>query len=257
MSEAPAQEQSQQSDLDGMLARAAAKDRMHIQRHLTNADAEPDASHAALWRRLATKLTSMAPLPVQTAGHAGVLFFVPDGKYRMQMFALEDQNDGRVAVYVPDVLQDAINKKILKPTEENDEYPIVGSPRVTLHVELLDAANTPEPATHVKNMLGWNRKALRVTLPAIGADGPRIDAAEALCMLAIKLREAATAAKAAAPAPATAKATPGKAPAEKVAEKSSTSDKSDKSAKVTSGTGGKAGSATRPQRKDAIKRRTA
>jgi hypothetical protein len=256
MSEAAAQDHSQTSDLDGMLARAAAKDRMHIQRHLTNADAEPDPSHAALWRRLATKLTSMAPLPVQTAGHAGVLFFVPDGKYRMQMFALEDQNDGRIAVYVPDVLQEAIKHKILKPTEENDEYPIVGSLRNTLHVELLDASNTPEPATHVKNMLGWNRKALRVTLPAVGAEGPRIDAAEALCMLAIKLREAATAAKATAPAPA-AKAAPGKAPAEKaVAEKASTSDKSEKSAK-SAGTGAKAGSAGRPQRKETVKRRTA
>ena len=239
-----------------MLARAAAKDRMHIQRHLTNADAEPDPSHAALWRRLATKLTSLAPLPVQTAGHAGVLFFVPDGKYRMQMFALEDQNDGRIAVYVPDVLQDAINKKILKPVEENDEYPIVGSPRVTLHVELLDASNTPEPATHVKNMLGWNRKSLRVTLPAIGADGPRIDAAEALCMLAIKLREAATAAKAAAPAPA-AKVSPGKAAVEKPAEKSSASDKSPKPAKAAAPSSAKAGSAVRTQRKDTIKRRTA
>lgn len=256
MSETAAQDQTQATDLDGMLARAAAKDRMHIQRHLTNADAEADPSHAALWRRLATKLTSFAPLPVQTAGHAGVLFFVPDGKYRMQMFALEDQNDGRIAVYVPDILQEAINKKILKPTEENDEYPIVGSLRTTLHVELLDASNTPEPATHVKNMLGWNRKALRVTLPAIGADGPRIDAAEALCTLAIKLREAATAAKAAAPAPA-AKAAPGKAPAEKTVAEKSASDKSDKSAKATASTGAKAGSATRPQRKDNIKRRTA
>jgi hypothetical protein len=253
MSEA-AQDQLQ-SDLDAMLARAAAKDRMHVQRHLTNADAEPDPSHAALWRRLAAKLTNLAPLPVQTAGHAGVLFFVPDGKYRMQMFALEDQNDGRVAVYVPDVLQEAINKKILKPAEENDEYPIVGSLRNTLHVELLDASNTPEPATHVKNMLGWNRKALRVTLPAVGAEGPRIDAAEALCMLAIKLREAATAAKAAAPV-APAKSAPGKATEKPVAEKAAPSDKSEKSAK-TGATGVKAGSAPRGQRKETIKRRTA
>lgn len=256
MSEAPVQDHSQLSDLDAMLARAAAKDRMHIQRHLTNADAEPDPSHAALWRRLATKLTSLAPLPVQTAGHAGILFFVPDGKYRMQMFALEDQNDGRIAVYVPDVLQDAINKKILRPTEENDEYPIVGSLRMTLHVELLDAANTPEPATHVKNMLGWNRKALRVTLPALGADGPRIDAAEALCMLAIKLREAATAAKAAAPAPA-AKPALGRATAEKsTAEKSAAADRSAKAAKE-SANAPKAGSTARGTRKEGIKRRTA
>jgi len=196
--DAPA-ESSEQTGFDGMLARAAAKDRTHIQRHLAAADAEGDPAHAALWRRLATTLFSLAPLPIQTVGHSAVLFFVPDGKYRMQMFALEDLSDGRIAVYLPDVLNDAIAKKILRKGDVADEYAIVGSLRNSLHVEALDAANTPEPATHVKNMLGWNRKALRVTLPAIGAEGPRVDAAEAMVNLAAKLRSAAQAAKAAPP----------------------------------------------------------
>src|SRR6266478_2170649 len=97
-------ESPEQTGFEGMLARAAAKDRTHIQRHLATADAEPDAAHAALWRRLATMLFGLAPLPIQTVGHSAVLFFVPDGKYRMQMFALEDQSDGRIALYLPDVL---------------------------------------------------------------------------------------------------------------------------------------------------------
>ena len=83
-----------------------------------------------------------------------MLFFVPDGKYRMQMFALEDQSDGQIAVYLPDVLNEAIKAKILKKADEEDEYAIIGSLKNTIKVELLDAANTPEPATHVKNMLG-------------------------------------------------------------------------------------------------------
>src|SRR5437868_3569227 len=83
--------------------------------------------------------------------------FTPDGKYRMQMFALEDQNDGKIAVYLPDVLNDAVRTKILKKADTPDDYAIVGSMRNLLHVEALDSQNTPEPPNHMKNMLGWGR----------------------------------------------------------------------------------------------------
>lgn len=180
------EESSAQSALDQMMARAGAKDRTHIQRHLAALDAEPDPAHATLWRRLAGTLYTLAPLPVQTVGHSAVLFFIPDGKYRMQVFALEDQSDGRIAVYLPDILDEAIKKKLIRKGDDPAEFPIVGALRNTLKVEVLDAQNTPEPPVHVKNMLGWNRKSLRVTLPAIAMDGPRVDAAEALCTLAAK-----------------------------------------------------------------------
>jgi len=187
----PAVETPPQTGFDGMLARAAAKDRTHIQRHLAAADGEADGAHAALWRRLATTLFNLAPLPIQTVGHSAVLFFTPDGKYRMQMFALEDQNDGKLAVYLPDVLNDAVRTKILKKADTADDYAIVGSMRNVLHVEALDSHNTPEPPNHVKNMLGWGRKALRITLPTVASNGPRVDASEALLALAAKQRAAA------------------------------------------------------------------
>ncbi|HXE53233.1 MAG TPA: hypothetical protein VN541_09475 [Tepidisphaeraceae bacterium] len=204
---APPEESSAQTAVDQMLARAGAKDRTHIQRHLAALDAEPDAAHGALWRRLAGTLATLAPLPIQTVGHSAVLFYVPDGKYRMQVFALEDQGDGRVAVYLPDVLDDAIKKKVLRKGDDSSEFPIVGSLRNTLKLEVLDAQNTPEPPAHVKNMLGWNRKSIRVTLPAIGAEGPRVDATEALASLAAKQWEGKQA-----PVPAVAPAEPPAAP---------------------------------------------
>lgn len=209
---APPEESSAQTAVDQMLARAGAKDRTHIQRHLAALDAEPDSAHAVLWRRLAGVLSTLAPLPVQTVGHSAVLYFVPDGKYRMQVFALEDQSDGRVAVYLPDIVEDAIKKKILRKGDDAVEFPIVGALRNTLKVEVLDAQNTPEPPVHVKNMLGWNRKAIRVTLPAIGAEGPRVDATEALASLAAKQWEGKQAA-APTPAPAAAPVEPPPAPA--------------------------------------------
>jgi hypothetical protein len=171
---------------DAVLAKTGAKDRTHIQRHLTAADAEPEPAHAALWRKLAEMLAKLAPLPVIATGHTAVMFFVPDGKYRMQGFALEDQSDGRIAVYLPDVLAEAIKKKILKKGSDPTEYAIVGSLRSTLRAEALDAQNTPEPPVHVKNMLGWNRKSLRVTLPILGTDKARLTALNELCKLAAK-----------------------------------------------------------------------
>lgn len=180
------EEKSNGTAFDAVLAKTGAKDRTHIQRHLAAADAEPEPAHAALWRRLAEMLASLAPLPVTATGHTAVMFFVPDGKYRMQAFALEDQNDSRIAVYLPDVLADAIKKKILKKGADPTEFAVVGSLRSTLRAESLDAQNTPEPPVHVKNMLGWNRKSLRVTLPILGTDKARLNALHELCKLAAK-----------------------------------------------------------------------
>lgn len=180
------EEKSSGTAFDAVLAKTGAKDRTHIQRHLTAADAEPEGAHAALWRRLAEMLAALAPLPVTATGHTAVMFFVPDGKYRMQAFALEDQSDGRITVYLPDVLAEAIKKKILKKGVEPAEFAIVGSLRSTLRAEALDAQNTPEPPVHVKNMLGWNRKSLRVTLPILGTDKARLNALNDLCKLAAK-----------------------------------------------------------------------
>jgi len=180
------EEKSNGTAFDAVLAKTGAKDRTHIQRHLAAADAEPEPAHAALWRRLAEMLAALAPLPITATGHTAVMFFVPDGKYRMQAFALEDQSDGRITVYLPDVLADAIKKKILKKGVEPTEFAVVGSLRSTLRAEALDAQNTPEPPVHVKNMLGWNRKSLRVTLPILGTDKARLNALSELCKLAAK-----------------------------------------------------------------------
>jgi hypothetical protein len=171
------------TEYQALLARAGAKDRASIERHVAACDAE-DAGHGALWRRVAARLGTLAPLPVTTLGQHAVLFFIPDGKYRMQVFALEDKRDGQLYVYVPDVLADAAKKKILGKSVEEGKYAIPGAAKHTLEVHAMDAANTPEPPQHVKNMLGWNRKALRIALPANEAKSQAVSAAESLASLA-------------------------------------------------------------------------
>jgi hypothetical protein len=161
---------SSAADMETFLTGLAGKDRSNIEKHLAACDAEPDPTHGKLWRRLAVGLRRLAPLPVQTVGQHAVQFFIADGKYRMQVFALEDARDGRLMVYLPDILAQAEK---------------AGAPLGVLKPEALDAANTPNPSPHIKHMLGWNRKALRISLSANGSP-TQAAAVEALCELAAK-----------------------------------------------------------------------
>ena len=199
-------------ELDTLLTGLAAKDRSNIEKHLAACAAEPSPAHGKLWRKVAVALRKLAPLPVQTAGQHAVQFFIPDGKYRMQVFALEDGNNGQLMIYLPDVLAEAqksglLSKRGAKAPGEvaadvsgasggasaasgaggagAQEYAIRGGKGSVLRLEALDAANTPNPAAHVKNMLGWNRKALRITLLTV-SPADQVAAAEALCALAAR-----------------------------------------------------------------------
>ena len=172
---------SDAKELEAFLAALAAKDRLNVERHLTAIDEGPSPTHGKLWRQIAVALRRLAPHAAQTIGQHVVQYFIADGKYRKQVFALEDQRDGSIQVYVPDVLTAAVKEKVLGKPLDDDEaaevgedevaptvpvrYPIVGKKNETLQIDALDAANTPEPPNQFKNMLGWGRKALRVTIP--------------------------------------------------------------------------------------------
>src|SRR4051812_42174822 len=82
------------ADLETFLARAGAKERAKIEKHLALRETETGPGFGKLWRKVASVLGGLAPLPAQTMGNLAVLFFIPDGKYRMQVFALEDAGDG-------------------------------------------------------------------------------------------------------------------------------------------------------------------
>jgi hypothetical protein len=159
-------------ELDALLSKAGQKDRTNVEKHLALLDAESGSPHGKLWRRLMRALATLAPLAIQTVGQQAIQFFIADGKYRMQVFALEDTNDGQVVLYVPDVLDEARKLKVV-----GAESPVP--------IEQLTAANTPNPSPHYKNMLGWNRKALKISLP-VSATSEQIETAEHLAALAAR-----------------------------------------------------------------------
>src|SRR5947208_1728372 len=116
-------ENTKPATLDDVLAKSGARDRTNVEKHLAAAEAEPHPAHAQLWRRLASKCASLASMPVQTIGLQAVLFFIPDGKYRMQVFALEDKGESVVQLYLPDVLNEAVKAKLIHKVS-GDEYTV-------------------------------------------------------------------------------------------------------------------------------------
>src|SRR5439155_689494 len=64
--------------------------------------------------RLACTMMTLAPHAAKLVGRETLQVYVADGpKYRMQVFALEDLQDGNMTVYCPDVLDEAVKAGLL------------------------------------------------------------------------------------------------------------------------------------------------
>jgi hypothetical protein len=185
---------------DAFLAKLGARERTYVERHLTEAEG---AGHAETWQRLVTALQTLAPMPPKAGAQQALQFFVPDGKYRMQVFALHDARNGTIALYCEDVLPAAESTGLLtKPVDAGGgatRYSIGGT-NETIVVEQL-TGSTPNLPPFCKDMTGWNRKALKVTVPTKAVPA-QVEAAEGLVALANFARTEAAAAKSAPAAPA-------------------------------------------------------
>jgi hypothetical protein len=165
------------------LAKLPPKDRASAERRIAVLEAESDQSRAHLWRRLACSLMTLAPFAAKLVGKQTLQVYVADGKYRMQVFALEDLQDGNFTVYCPDVLEEAAQAGLIAtdPSGEPDRY-FVEPSNETLLIKQLDKTSR-NPAPHFKDLTGWNRKALRIMLPPSPSPA-QIEAAELLCAIA-------------------------------------------------------------------------
>jgi hypothetical protein len=164
------------------LAKLSPKDRANAERRVTVLAAEPDAGRAALWQRLACCLMTLAPHAAKLVGKQTLQIYVADGKYRMQVFALEDLQDGNFTVYCPDVLDEAVKAGLLAPAPSSEPHEYVTRSAEPLRVERLDGKSL-HPAAHIKDLTGWNRKALRITVPPTPS-AEQVEAAELLCAIA-------------------------------------------------------------------------
>lgn len=171
-------------DFETFLAKLPPKDKVNAQRRVEVLEAEADPSRVGLWKRLACTLMTLAPHAAKLVGRQMIQFYVADGKYRMQVFALEDVQDGHFTIYCPDALQDAVHAGLIVGVEEGEPqlYRLAGGDR--LFIEPLDK-DSLNSAPHFKDMVGWNRKALRVVLPPSPSPA-QVEAAELLCAIAAR-----------------------------------------------------------------------
>jgi hypothetical protein len=205
---------SDQSHYDTFLARLGVRDRLAVERHVAACEAEASPDHATLWRRLACLLASLASNPagagtdakdgrtsrqfgVQTSGQKAVQFFAADGKYRRQVFALEDLRDGVLVVYTVDALDAALRAGALRgPIRKADGvavYEVCGcAGNATVTIEPITAANVGSAPDYYRHMVGWNRTALKVIMQIAGDDA-RLRALNVLYSLAARQVTGATA----------------------------------------------------------------
>jgi hypothetical protein len=171
---------------EDFLAKLPPKERVNAERRVDAFAAEEQgAGRASMWQRLTCSLMTLAPV-AKVVGKQSIQFFIPDGKYRMQVFALEDLQDGNLSVYCPDAVAEAVAAGLLAQHDGADDadpatYVTIGHGE-PLHVDALDK-HTINPAPHFKDLMGWNRKALRITLTP-GATPGQLEATELLCAIA-------------------------------------------------------------------------
>ncbi len=170
-----------------MLSRLGMKDRQSFERQVAAQKSKTDSGLAKKWCRLARVMMSLTETTTKVSGQQAKLcgirtmqFFIPDGKYRQQVFAMHVRDDGTLAVCVPDVLDDAIREGALAHAG-NEQYRLPESGKL-LAIHSLDR-NTPNPEEFYKGMTGWYRKAICIDLPA-SACTAQIGAVERLCVLA-------------------------------------------------------------------------
>ncbi|HET6251766.1 MAG TPA: hypothetical protein VFE47_29040 [Tepidisphaeraceae bacterium] len=171
---------------EDVIARLPARERGAVQRHEAACE-EVDPAHAELWRQMVCRLATLAPHAIRALGQHTLQFFIADGKYRQQVFALDDHRDSKLVIYGPDVLEAALKEGVLLPPPDATEPRAHAFPggRGSLYLERIDSANTTNPDASFKFMLGWNRRALRMTLLST-ATPQQIETAERLWTLAAR-----------------------------------------------------------------------
>lgn len=157
---------------------ALAKSAGHVKRLTASEQTHPQ--RAAAWRKLAGLLATLAPTRPRPLGRA-IQFFIPDGKYFLQVFSLDDVADGSLMVCCEDVLTEAIAAGVLAPQSGQPDRHLCMGTAHAIHIERIDGKTENVPP-HCNAMVGWNRHALKIVLPE-SPTREQCDAAGILCAL--------------------------------------------------------------------------
>ncbi len=110
---------------------------------------------------------TLANRPAKLTGVNTVQFFIPDGKHRKQVFAMHGLDDGSLSIFLPNVLDDAFKpaSSPSPPSRPKTTAFCFRRARKRSRSNLLDR-DTLNPQFYFKDMTGWNRKAIQVTIPS-------------------------------------------------------------------------------------------
>jgi hypothetical protein len=164
---------SEELDFKTLVSKLSAKDRHCVDRQIVARENSPVFGLADRWRRIASNMLNLAPGLVKLSGLHTMQFYIADGKYRKQVFALHALTDGTILVCIPDILEDVIQFGLLsrigegaapaaKKGEQSNLYRI-GKSHEMLTVDVV-SGTTLDPQIFYKDMTGWNRRALCITL---------------------------------------------------------------------------------------------
>lgn len=171
-------------DFKSLVAKFSAKDRHSVERQLVARENSPVFGLAERWQRVVETLLILAPGIVKMTGTHTMQFYIADGKYRKQVFAVYTTPEGEITVCIPDIIDDAVAAGFIEATpmgEAANDYRIVGSDE-TLKIDIVDG-KTIDPQVFYKDMTGWNRRALCVILPP-DSTRTQLRAVDDLCKLA-------------------------------------------------------------------------
>jgi hypothetical protein len=167
-------------DFKQLLTRLNPKAKAAVDKHLELCAADAATGQGRHWKRLAGLMGRLAPHVVEVTGSA-LKFHIADGKYRQQVFALEDSRKGIIRVFLGDVVTSAQGRGLLGSSDSRS-FPVPGEGGLRLELEWLNAESKEVP-DFCRPMLGWGRRAIHTPLSSV-AEEKQVRAIERLCELA-------------------------------------------------------------------------
>ncbi|GEM_PF-720729 len=172
-----------EKDYEAFLSRLGRKALASVEKHVEFCSGESALGYGRIWKRFACLLSRLAPHLIEATGQQTVKFYIPDGKYRVQVFTLQDSRKGIIQIFLPDIVSLALSRKLIKPGNSTTHiYDIPGDAGTHVELEPLNAETKDLPDC-CRPMLGWGRRAIRTSVD-VTADEKQIHAVERLCELA-------------------------------------------------------------------------
>ncbi len=170
---------------EDFLAKLGAKDRANAEKR-AGAIAAGEPAKLSLWKRTCARLMTLAGHSAKVNSKEFIQFYAADGKYRTQVFAMQEIEPGVLTIHTRDVLDALLEKKILLKSKTTDAPNHYRLPKTddTLVVERVLAQVAEHPVAF-RDLLSWNRKCMRIDIP-LGASSEMLTQVDRVFELSAK-----------------------------------------------------------------------